>query len=51
MPVSHVNINDFSKAEDGGGVRSRFDDWEVCWLGGWTRDRLSFVVMVIRLVG
>jgi hypothetical protein len=24
---------------------SRFGDWEVCWLGGWTRDRLSFLVM------
>jgi hypothetical protein len=28
---------------------SRFDDWRVCWLGGWTRDRLSYLVMV-RLV-
>ena len=27
---------------------SRFGDWEVCWLGGWTRDRLSYLVMVVR---
>jgi hypothetical protein len=27
---------------------SRFDDWRVCWLGGWTRDRLSYIVMVLR---
>ena len=28
---------------------SRFGDWEVCWLGGWTRDRLSFLVMVVKI--
>jgi hypothetical protein len=28
---------------------SRFGDWRVCWLGGWTRDRLSYVVMVVRV--
>src|SRR5215467_12993507 len=27
---------------------SRFGDWKVCWLGGWTRDRLSYIVMVVR---
>ena len=30
-------------------IGSRFSDWEVCWLGGWTRDRLSYLVMVVRL--
>ena len=29
-------------------IGSRFGDWRVCWLGGWTRNRLSFLVMVIR---
>jgi hypothetical protein len=28
---------------------SRFGDWEVTWLGGWTRDRLSYLVMVARI--
>jgi len=28
---------------------SRFGDWEVCWLGGWARDRLSFLVMVVKI--
>ena len=28
---------------------SRFDDWQVCWLGGWGRYRLYFLVMVVRL--
>jgi hypothetical protein len=28
---------------------SRFGDWHVCWLGGWTRDRLSYLVMVVRI--
>jgi len=31
-------------------IGSRFDDWEVCWLGGWTRDRLSYLVMVVRAI-
>jgi hypothetical protein len=26
---------------------SRFGDWQVCWLGGWTRHRLSYLVMVV----
>ena len=29
---------------------SRFDDWRVCWLGGWTRDKLSYLVMVVRVI-
>ena len=32
-------------------IGSRFGDWQVCWLGGWTRDRLSYLVMVVRLPG
>jgi hypothetical protein len=30
-------------------VGSRFGQWRV-WLGGWTRQRLSFLVMVVRIV-
>ncbi|HEY7336033.1 MAG TPA: hypothetical protein VH639_14185 [Bryobacteraceae bacterium] len=30
-------------------VGSRFDDWQVCWVGGWTKHRLSFLVMVVRI--
>ena len=25
------------------------DGWRVCWLGGWDRGRIFFVVMVERL--
>jgi hypothetical protein len=28
---------------------SRFGDWRVTWLGGWTRDRLSYLVMVVKI--
>jgi hypothetical protein len=28
---------------------SRFDDWEVSWLGGWSRHRMHYLVMVIRI--
>jgi hypothetical protein len=27
-------------------IGSLFGDWQVCWLGGWTRHRLSYLVMV-----
>jgi len=30
-------------------IGSRFGKWKVCWLGGWTRDRLSYVVMLVRV--
>jgi hypothetical protein len=29
-------------------IGSRFGDWIVTWCGGWTRDRLSYVVMVVK---
>ena len=29
---------------------SRFGNWKVCWLGGWTRHRLAYVVMVVRTI-
>ena len=28
---------------------SRFGDWQVCWLGGWARFRLHFLVMVVKV--
>jgi hypothetical protein len=28
---------------------SRFGDWQVCWLGGWARFRLYYLVMLVRL--
>ena len=30
-------------------IGTRFGEWRVCWLGGWTRCRLSFVVMLVRI--
>ena len=30
-------------------IGSRFGDWEVTWLGGWTRDRLSYLVMAVKI--
>jgi hypothetical protein len=29
-------------------IGSRFGDWRVTWLGGWTRDRLLYIVMVAK---
>ena len=28
---------------------SWFDDWQVCWLGGWARFRLHFLVMLVKV--
>jgi hypothetical protein len=30
-------------------IGSRFGDWSVCWMGGWNRDRLSYLVMLVRV--
>jgi len=30
---------------------SRFGDWEVCWLDGWSRHRLHYLVMLVRIEG
>jgi hypothetical protein len=29
-------------------VGSYFGEWRVTWAGGWTRDKLSYLVMVVR---
>ena len=29
-------------------IGSRFGDWEVCWLGGWARFRLHYLVMLVK---
>jgi hypothetical protein len=28
---------------------SRFGDWQVCWLGGWARFRLYYLVMLVKV--
>ena len=28
---------------------SRFGDWQVCWLGGWGRNRMFYYVMLVRV--
>jgi hypothetical protein len=27
---------------------SQFGDWRVCWLGGWERFRLYYLVMLVK---
>ena len=27
---------------------SLFDDWQVCWLGGWSKHRMYYLVMLTR---
>lgn len=28
---------------------SRFGDWHVCWLGGWSKYQLYYLVMVVKI--
>ena len=28
---------------------SRFGDWRVCWLGGWGKHRLYYLVMLVKV--
>jgi hypothetical protein len=28
---------------------SQFGDWHVCWLGGWAKHRLYYLVMLVRV--
>jgi len=28
---------------------SRFGDWRVCWLGGWSRHRIFYLVLLVRV--
>jgi hypothetical protein len=28
---------------------SWFGDWQVCWLGGWAKHRLYYLVMLVRV--
>jgi hypothetical protein len=28
---------------------SRFGDWQVCWLGGWGKDKLFYFVMLVKV--
>jgi hypothetical protein len=33
------------------GLGDRIDGWRVCWVGGWDKGKVLFVVMVERAVG
>jgi hypothetical protein len=28
---------------------SWFGDWQVCWLGGWAKHRLYYLVMLVKI--
>ena len=28
---------------------SLFGDWTVCWLGGWSKHRMYYLVMLVRI--
>jgi hypothetical protein len=30
-------------------INSRVGEWRVSWVGGWTRHRMAFLVMLVRV--
>jgi len=28
---------------------SWFGDWQVCWLGGWSKHKLDYLVMLVKV--
>ena len=28
---------------------SWFDDWQVCWMGGWAKHRMYYLVMLVKV--
>jgi hypothetical protein len=50
MNVAHVRLETkYLRLKTAVTINPRFGDWRVCWLGGWSRDRLAFLVMLVRL--
>jgi hypothetical protein len=50
-PASSVQIETkFLRLKTPVTLGSYFGDWRVTWLGGWTRGKLSYLVMVARVV-
>ncbi|MCU1337845.1 MAG: hypothetical protein JWO19_3426 [Bryobacterales bacterium] len=47
--VLHGTRNQVSAAPDAVSLGSRFGEWQVCWLGGWGRNRLFYLVMLVKL--
>jgi hypothetical protein len=49
MHVSgHARSDKVSLASKPVAIGDHVDDWRVCWLGGWDKCRVFFVVMVER---
>jgi len=41
----------FLRLSQPAGLGDRIDGWRVCWIGGWDKGKVLFVVMVERVVG
>ena len=42
----HVRADQVLTASPAAALGDRIDGWRVCWLGGWDRCRVFFLVMV-----
>jgi len=49
-PASRLIETKFLRLRQPATLGDRIDGWRVCWLGGWDRGRLFYVVMVERAV-
>jgi hypothetical protein len=41
--------NKFLRLATPAALGDRIDEWRVCWLGGWDRRLVFFVVMVVKV--
>jgi hypothetical protein len=47
--ANHMSIQtQFLRLRQPAALGDRIDGWRVCWLGGWDRGRVFFLVMVER---
>jgi hypothetical protein len=49
LPAVQVETR-FVRLRQAAELGDRIDGWRVCWLGGWDKGRVLFVVMVKRVV-
>jgi hypothetical protein len=46
---THADGNEYLHLRDSVEFGTRFGDWQVCWIGGWARFRLYFLVMLVKV--
>ena len=48
-PEQHADGNKVPSPSTSVTLGSRFGDWRVCWLGGWEKHRMYYLVMLVKV--